>query len=334
MSQPSHRTILANHLGRAIAGKRPNASFPRLDRDGKAASWADGHYDRAMATEQDVRALLVAGDDALADAAFCTGDFGKARELMEAAHAEAVRSADVSAQASALDALGMLAHYENITKLMSGSTISPEDIDAEERLFRQALVGWQQLGEPAESAQSLFGLGLVYQVLHSDWTTAMPYYWQALGLITADEATGLYLRSEVHRHVGFYFLVEASQPAEAVRHLQISLDLREELGDQRRIPSGLVALAEAELEAGGRDRAIELLTRAVATAREAGLLPERIRDAERGLAEAEAATGASAGNGMPTDNAEANTGASAGSGPGRDVPETEPGAPEADAKPE
>jgi tetratricopeptide (TPR) repeat protein len=290
MSQPSHRTILANHPRGAIAGTRPIAHSVGSIAVARRASCAAGHYDRAMATEQDVRALLAAGDDALADAAFRTGDFGTARELMEAAHAEAARGTDVSEQASALDSLGMLAHYENITKLMSGSPVSPDDIDAEERLFRQALARWQQLGEPADSAQSLFGLGLVYQVLHSDWTTAMPYYWQALGLIAANEATGLYLRSEVHRHVGFYFLVEASQPAEAVRHLQISLDLREELGDQRRIPSGLVALAEAELEAGGRDRAIELLRRAVADAREAGLLPERIRDAERTLADAEAAS--------------------------------------------
>jgi tetratricopeptide (TPR) repeat protein len=243
-----------------------------------------------MATEQDVRALLAAGDEALADAAFRTGDFGKARELLEAAQSEAAQGADVSEQASAFDALGMLAHYENITTLMGGSAVSEADIDAEERLFRQALACWQQLGEPAESAQSLFGLGLVYQVLHSDWTTAMPYYWQALGLVAGQQAAEPYLRSEVHRHVGFYFLVEASQPAEAVRHLQISLDLREELADPRRIPSGLVALAEAQLEAGDRDRAIELLGRAVAQSRDAGLLPERIKDAERALAEAEAAS--------------------------------------------
>jgi len=278
-----------------------------------------------MATEQDVRALLAEGDDALADAAFCTGDFGKARELMEAAHAEAVRGADASEQASALDSLGMLAHYENITKLMSGSPVSPDDIAAEERLFRQALACWQQLGEPADSAQSLFGLGLVYQVLHSDWTTAMPYYWQALGLVTAAEATGLYLRSEVHRHVGFYFLVEASQPAEAVRHLQISLDLREELDDPRRIPSGLVALAEAELEAGGRDRAIELLKRAVAEAREAGLLATWLGDAERTLAEAEAEAEA---------KVEDDKDVASASGPGHDVPEAQPGVTDAGAEPE
>ena len=269
----------------------------------------------------------MAGEEALADAAFRTGDFGKARELLGAAHAEAMLGADAGVQASAADSLGMLAHYQNITTLMSGSPVSQYDIDAEERLFRQALASWQQLGEPADMAQSLFGLGLVYQVLHSDWTTAMPYYWQALGLITAQQedgqpAGGLYLRSEVHRHVGFYFLVEASQPAEAVRHLQISLDLREELGDQRRIPGGLVALGQAELEAGGRDRAVELLTRAVNEARAAGLLPERIKDAERALAEAEA-------------YADASGAADASAGPEAE-PEAaeEPRTAEADAEPE
>ena len=300
-----------------------------------------------MATEQDVRELIAAGDEALADAAFRTGDFGKARELLEAAHAEAAQGADASEQASALDALGMLAHYENITKLMGGSAVGEADIAAEERLFRQALAFWQQLGEPPDSAQSLFGLGLVYQVLHSDWTTAMPYYWQALGLITGEQAAGPYLRSEVHRHVGFYFLIEASQPAEAVRHLQISLDLREELGDPRRIPSGLVALARAELEAGGRDRAVDLLRRAIAESHEAGLLPGWIKDAETALAEAEADTGASPASGVGPDlpetqpgvaeteaEADADTGPASGVGPAEPEAEAEPDATGADAKPE
>jgi tetratricopeptide (TPR) repeat protein len=175
---------------------------------------------------------------------------------------------------------------------MAGGTVPAEDIDAEERLFRQALTAWQEAGARAASAHSHFGLGLVYQVLHRDWTTAMPYYWQALELVYAPDSDGdLYLRSEVHRHVGFYFLVEDEQPSAAVRHLQLSLDLREELGDPRRVPSGLVALARAELAAGHRERAIELLTSAVTKAREAGLLAERIADAERALREAQEETG-------------------------------------------
>jgi tetratricopeptide (TPR) repeat protein len=186
----------------------------------------------------------------------------------------------------------MVAHYENVTRLNTGGTIQAEDIEAEERLFRQALTAWQEAGARAATAHSLFGLGLVYQVLHRDWSAAMPYYWEALDLAYApDSDADLYLRSEVHRHVGFYFLVEDEQPTAAVRHLQLSLDLREEFGDPRRIPSGQVALAQAELAAGHRERAIELLTNAVMQAREAGLRAERIADAEQALREAREQTG-------------------------------------------
>jgi tetratricopeptide (TPR) repeat protein len=246
-----------------------------------------------MTTELNVWALLAEGDDALTEAAFRTGDFGRARELLESARSEAEPGADVAAQARSLDLLGLLLHYENIAKLMGGSAVGADAVDAEEQMFRQALTCWNKLGEPVGAAQSLFGLGLVYQVLHSDWMTAMPYYWQALGLISDPDANAdLYLRSEVHRHVGFYFLVEAMQPGEAERHLKISLDLRQELGDPRRIPSALLSLGQAVLEAGARDRAVELLQRAVAEARAAELLPERIREAESALAEAEGEPGA------------------------------------------
>ena len=239
-------------------------------------------------TDEPIAELLAAGDDALIEAGFRTGDFGPAREVLAQARAKAEAGGDHVGRARALDLLGMVAHFANITTLMAGGTIPPEDIEAEEGLFRQALMAWQEAGARTPTAQSLFGLGLVYQVLHRDWSTAMPYYWQALELVYApDSDADLYLRSEVHRHVGFYFLVEDEQPTEAVRHLQLSLDLREELGDPRRIPSGQVALARAELAAGHRERAIELLTNAVAQAREAGLLAERIADAEDALREAQ-----------------------------------------------
>ena len=239
-------------------------------------------------TDQTVAELLAAADEALAEAGFRTGDFGPAREAVALAQAKADAEGDNAGRARALDLLGMVAHYANITRLMTGGTVPAEDIQAEEQLFRQAVTAWQAAGTATAAAHSLFGLGLVYQVLRSDWSTAMPYYWQALDQAYAPDSGGdLYLRSEVHRHVGFYFLVEDVQPAAAVQHLQLSLDLREELGDPRRIPSGQIALARAELAAGHRERAIELLTNAVAQAKEAGLLPERIADAERELREAQ-----------------------------------------------
>jgi tetratricopeptide (TPR) repeat protein len=104
-----------------------------------------------------------------------------------------------------------------------------------------------------------------------------------------EESGDLYGRSEIHRHLGFYYLVEDVRPHEAVRQLGYSLALREKLGDPRRIPSALVALGEAELADGNHERAVELLRRALTLARQAGLQPWRIQDAEQALREAEAA---------------------------------------------
>jgi tetratricopeptide (TPR) repeat protein len=116
----------------------------------------------------------------------------------------------------------------------------------------------------------------------------MRYFWQAFGLAEALEESGdLYGRSEIHRHVGFYYL-----PREAVRQLGHSLALRERLGDPRRIPSALVSLGEAETAAGNLPRAVELFRRAVPLAHEAALLPWRIADAEQNLRQAEAAAAA------------------------------------------
>jgi tetratricopeptide (TPR) repeat protein len=123
----------------------------------------------------------------------------------------------------------------------------------------------------------------------------MRYFWQAFGLAEALEESGdLYGRSEIHRHIGFYYLVDDVRPREAVRQLGHSLALRERLGDPRRIPSALVALGEAEMAAGNVPRAVELFRRAVPLAHEAALLPWRIADAEQNLRQAEAAAAAEA----------------------------------------
>ena len=243
-----------------------------------------------MATDQSIQDLLAAGYAAIADAGLQTGDFAPARELLQQAQDKAATAADPASLAQALNGLGLVAHHENLGQLRAGSAPADADIAAEEKLFRQALTEGEAAGDAAGTAQSLFGVGLVFQVLRRDWMTAMPYYWQALGLVSAaDSEAGPYLRSEVHRHVGFYFAVEDVQPAEALRHLQISLDLREELGDQRHLVSGLVALGEAELSAGNPDRAVELLGRAVELARAEKLLAHRVEDAERALRDAEGA---------------------------------------------
>lgn len=117
----------------------------------------------------------------------------------------------------------------------------------------------------------------------------MPYFLDALDIVKQHGDVDFYTQSEgrVHRHLGFFYLGEMSDPVTALEYLEISLNLRYELGDRRRMPSGLHALAEAELDAGHRERAVELLEEAVSRARSAGLMEARIADMEQTLERAE-----------------------------------------------
>lgn len=211
-------------------------------------------------------ALCAAADEALTEASFRTAHFADAERLFTEAR-------DL-----------------NITRLAGGAALSDADVAAEEELMRRALDAWRETGNAAGAARALFGVSLVFQVLHRDWDAGMPYLWQAFGLAEAVEESGdLYGASEIHRHLGFYYLYKDVRAREAVRQLGHSLALRERLGDLRRVPSALVALGQAELAAGDPRRAAEFLYRAVELARAADLLPWRIRDAEQTLAQAEAA---------------------------------------------
>jgi tetratricopeptide (TPR) repeat protein len=239
------------------------------------------------------RGLCAAGNEALVEAGFRTGDPTEAERLFGEAESLAARDGDREGEASALLGLGTARHYRNISQLITGAELAEADIAAEEDLMRRALALWQETGDAAGTARALFGMSLVFQVLRRDWGASMPYLWQSFGLAEAVEESGdLYGCSEIHRHLGFYYLVEDVRPREAVRQLEHSLALRDKLGDPRRVPSALVALGEAEIAAGNPRRAVELLSRAVILAREAALLPWRIQDAERGLRNAEAALAA------------------------------------------
>ena len=234
--------------------------------------------------------LYAAADEALMEAAFCTGEFAEAERLFTEARAAAAQAGDRKQEARAVGGLGMTLHYRNIVRLVAGAAVADADVAAEEELMRRSLDLWQETGDAAGTALALFGVSLVYQVLRQDWGAGMPYLWQAFGLAEAVEESGdLYGRSEISRHVGFYYLVDDIRPREAVRQLGHSLALRERVGDPRRIPSGLVALGEAEMAADNPERAAGLFGRAVTLAREAGLLPWRISDAEENLRAAEAA---------------------------------------------
>ena len=237
--------------------------------------------------------LFIAADEALVEAAFCTGEFSTPEGLFGEARAQAARDGDQEAEARAVSGLGMTHHYRNIAALIAGQAPADADIAAEDDLMRRALVLSQEAGDTAGTARALFGVGLVLQVLRQDWTAAMEYFWPAFGLAEAVEESGdLYGRSEIHRHLGFYYLVADVRPHEAVRQLAHSLALRERLGDPRRMPSALTALGEAEIAAGNPRRAVQLLGRAVTLARETGLLPWRVEAAEQALGTAREALSA------------------------------------------
>ena len=232
-----------------------------------------------MGSEPTAGALLAAGNEALNEAAFRTGDYPPARRMLEAARDRARESRDRIDEAAALTRLGMLMHFEAI-----GGDLSRADWAGEESLFAAALAIQRAADDPAGAAESLFGLGLVHQVLRGDWETAMPFYREAFTL--AERYADEIVRSEVHRHLGFYHVYAAGDREQGLRHLRMSQVLRERYGDPRRVATGTLALGEAELAAGHRAEAIRLLEEAVQQARSAGLSEQRVGWAEQALREA------------------------------------------------
>lgn len=237
-----------------------------------------------------VRELCAAADEALRRASFCTGEFAEAERLFSDAAAAATREDDTAGLARATGGLGQTHHGRNVAKLVTGDVPTEVDIAAEEDLIDRALDLWQETGDSAGTGRALFDMSLVFHVLRRDWDTGMRYLWQAVGLAEAVAESGdLYGCSEIHRHLGFYYLLEDIRPKEAVRQFGHSLELRERIGDPRLLPSALVVLGNAELAAGNPEQAVALLNRAVTVARQASLLPWRVQDAEDTLRKAEAA---------------------------------------------
>jgi tetratricopeptide (TPR) repeat protein len=227
-------------------------------------------------------ALLAAGNEAMLEAAFRTGDYLPALHMLETARQRAQHSGDLPHEATALTRLGMLAHF-----MALGGDLTAADWAGEATLFEDALAIQREIDDPAGAAESLFGLGLVHQVLRGDWETAMPFYREALTL--AEQYADEMVRSEVHRHIGFFHVFVAGDAEPGLRHLRMSQVLRERYGDPRRIATGTLALGEAELAVGNRAEAVRLLREAVHQARAAGLSAQRIGWAEQALRDAEGA---------------------------------------------
>lgn len=157
--------------------------------------------------------LCAAVDEALTRASFCTGEFAEAERLFSDAAAPAARDGDTAGLARATSGLGRTQHGRNVAKLVTGGAPTEADIAAEEDLMGRALGLWRETGDSAGTGRALFDLSLVFQVLRRDWDTGMRYLWQAVGLAEAVAESGdLYGCSEIHRHLGLYYLLEDIPP--------------------------------------------------------------------------------------------------------------------------
>ena len=185
-------------------------------------------------------------------------------------------------EAAALDRLGLLTHFRSL----SGGASQPGAV-TEMDLFQAALTIRREIGDRAGIAESLFGVGLVHQILRNDWDTAMSMFREAMTM--ADEHGDDLTRSEIHRHVGFYYVTRDPQPMRAVEHLLTSFDLRVSYGDERWIPSGALALGQAEFTAGLLADAIDHLTLARERAQAASLRGHTVEQADEWLNRAHAA---------------------------------------------
>jgi tetratricopeptide (TPR) repeat protein len=233
-----------------------------------------------MEPEASAAERVAAGNEAMLEAAFRTGDFTTAEEHLTEARRQAEKDGDRATEAAAIDRLGMLMHFRQLDEDFAAA-----DTAGEEALFLRALTIRREIDDLAGAADSLFGIGLVHQVFSGDWDTAMPYYWEALAL--AEQHAGPITRSEVHRHVGFYYLVADERPDRALFHLERSHELRAEHGDERWIPGGTLALGEALIAAGRRDEGLDRLREAIQQARDTGFRPQRIAMFEQTLRDAE-----------------------------------------------
>jgi tetratricopeptide (TPR) repeat protein len=235
-----------------------------------------------VSIEESSRDVLSAGAEALTEAAFRTGEFATAEQILNRALDLARVQGDRSVEAAALDRLGWLVHFRALDQGVE--QVDAATVQREDALFQQAMTIFEEIGDPGGLAAALFGRGLVRQVLRRDWEGAMPLYQRALDLVqdNGDRLT----RSEVHRHIGFFHMVREQFEA-GLHHLRTSLELREQHGDPRWIASGTLAVGQAELIAGRPAVASCILREAVRQSKQARLRPQRVAQAELWLRHAE-----------------------------------------------
>ena len=224
---------------------------------------------------------------ALAQAYLRTGDYDAVDALVEQALGAARSAGDRKSGAAAVGLQGMTLHFRAID--VPADERAKIDPGPEEELFERALAIRQELDDVEGSAESLFQLGLVHQVLRGDMETGSPYFREALALVESVPDADVLLRSEIHRHVGFDLLLREERHDAAIDHLRTSLELRRKLPERGWTVSGLLALALAQRLAGTPDDAVTSSREALALARDERLRERFVAGAKDSLRESERA---------------------------------------------
>jgi tetratricopeptide (TPR) repeat protein len=219
---------------------------------------------------------IAAARSGLADAYLRTGDYDAVDEILERALAAARHAGDRRAEAAVLAQQGLTLHFRAIE--LPAEQRASIDHRPEQELFERALAIRRELDDREGLAESLWHVGLVHQVLRGDLVKAAPFFREALELVGGLTDGDPWLRSEIHRHIGFDLLVREERHDAALEELGRSLEIRETLEEKGWCVSGLIALAAVSRQAGYRDDAMTYARRAAALASELGLR-KRHRDA-------------------------------------------------------
>lgn len=175
------------------------------------------------------------------------------KQTLEKALALAKPSGDPLLLGNIYDAIGFSLHVDY---LASDRSQEPEN---ELPLFQMGLDLRQQAGALAQVAESLFHIGLVYDVIRKDYDTASTYHGHAYQ--RANKAGAWVIASYAIRHIGFAKLANQDLE-EAKKAFTKSLALREAANFVPGVAYALATLAHVETELDNRITARQHLERA------------------------------------------------------------------------
>ena len=174
----------------------------------------------------------------------------KRQEAFDQALTLAESTKDESLIGDIYDAIGFSIH---VAYLGGDRSQEPKN---ELEFFERGLELRKKAGTTGQIAESLFHIGLVFDVIRKDYDQALPYHEEAYKL--ACEVEDKVIASYAIRHIGFVRLA-AEEVTAAHQALAESLALREAVGFIPGVAFALAALAHVDVLEGNKTKARERL---------------------------------------------------------------------------